>query len=218
MKQFSLDVLYEDNHLLILNKPNGILTQPDDTGQESLEVQAKEWIKEKYQKPGNVFLHAAHRIDKPVSGIVVFCKTSKSLSRMNESIRNKQMNKTYRAWVEGKLPQKEGVLEHFLIHDDFCAKVVTDKTPYGKFAKLSYRVLESSSDRTFLEINLETGRYHQIRIQFSAIGHPICGDSKYGAQTKLAQHNAIALHHYCLEFIHPVSRERIVITASSSAF
>ncbi len=196
--------VFEDNHLLVLNKPAGLLTQPSGTEQDSLEQQAKAWLKSVYQKPGNVFLEAIHRLDKPVSGIVVFGKTSKALSRLNASMRAKQARKIYWAWVEGVIPLDEGDLEHFLLHDDFHAKVVAANHSGGKAAHLAYRVLQRKNDRTLVEIELSTGRYHQIRLQLAAFGHPIWGDRKYGGLQKY-EPGAIALHHQRLELPHPIS-------------
>lgn len=200
--------LFEDNHLLVLNKPGGLLTQPDNTGQDSLEAQAKSWIKKKDQKKGNVYLHAVHRIDKPVSGVVLFAKTSKALSRLNASMREKETRKIYSAWVEGTLSSNEGVLEDFMVHDDFRAAIVPSGHPDGKKARLSYRVIEKREGKTLLEIQLETGRYHQIRLQFSSRGHPILGDKKYGSKQPYKPH-CIALHHRLFEIPHPVTKERM---------
>lgn len=202
--------LYEDNHLLVLNKPAGLLTQPSGTDQNSLEQEAKNWLKIKYSKPGNVFLEAVHRLDKPVSGVVVFGKTSKAVSRLNASIRSKQTCKIYYALVEGTMPASEGVLEHDLIHDDFHAQVVP--AGQGKLARLFYRVLEKRGQGTLLEIVLETGRYHQIRVQLSAVGCPIMGDSKYGSKRSFGG-EGIALHHGRLEIAHPVTAEKMVFEA-----
>ncbi len=204
--------LYEDNHLLVLNKPSGLLTQPSGTEQDSLEQQAKQWLKEVYHKPGQVFLEAVHRLDKPVSGIVLFSKTSKALARLNAAIRHKQTRKIYWAWVEQAPPDDQGVLEHVLVHDDFHARIVPAGYPEGKLARLTYRVLQRQEKRTLLEIELETGRYHQIRLQLSAIGCPVCGDRKYGSQQAYAPH-AIALHHRRLQFPHPISQEQLIIEA-----
>lgn len=204
--------IFEDNHLLVLNKPAGLLTQPSGTDQDSLELQAKLWIKSVYQKPGNVFLEAVHRLDKPVSGVVLFAKTSKALSRLNISMREKQTKKIYWAWVEGVLESEQGTLEHFLFHDDFHAKVVESSHPQGKIARLKYTVLEKNGKGSLVEIALETGRYHQIRLQFSAIGHPIFGDQKYGAK-EAYEKGAIALHHRRLEIPHPITQTSMIFEA-----
>lgn len=207
-----IDVLYEDNHLCIVNKPAGLLTQPSGTAQDSLETQVKVWIKEVRQKPGNVFLEAIHRLDKPVSGVVVFAKTSKALSRLNASMRQKETAKTYVALVEGSLNSPQGILEHYLVHDEFQAQVVSKNHPQAKFARLSYKVLKEFSQKSLLEIQLETGRYHQIRVQLAAIGHPIIGDAKYGSRISLEQ-GIIALHHRQLQIPHPITGDLIVIEA-----
>jgi 23S rRNA pseudouridine1911/1915/1917 synthase len=208
--------LFEDNHLLVLNKPAGLLTQPSGTEQDSLEQQAKTWLKSVYHKPGNVFLEAIHRLDKPASGVVVFGKTRKALSRLNASIRAKQAHKIYWAWVEGVLPLDEGDLEHFLLHDEFHARVVTIQHPEGKAAHLTYRVLQRKNNRTLVEIELLTGRYHQIRLQLAASGHPIWGDHKYGGLQKY-ESSAIALHHQRLELPHPISHAWLTFEASPPA-
>lgn len=219
-----IDVLFEDNHLLVLNKPAGLLTQPTDECQDSLESRAKAWLKSKYKKPGNVFLHVAHRLDKPVSGIVICCKTGKALSRLNASIRSKEIKKTYIALVEGELKSRAGTLENYLKHDDFRAFVCTPDTKEAKFARLHYKVLKTLNldsavqdaksglkAHTLLEIALETGRYHQIRCQCANAGFPIVGDEKYGAK-RISSHQ-IALHHARLEMVHPVTRELLKFEA-----
>lgn len=196
------EILYEDNHLLAVNKPAGWLTQPSGTEQGSLEEYCKQWVKEKYQKPGNVFLTPIHRLDKPVSGIVIFAKTSKALSRLNVAIRAKKMKKVYYALVEGSPSPAEATLEHYLLHGEFQAHVVSSDVPNAKLARLHYRVLKSGL-QSLIEIHLDTGRYHQIRVQFSEIGHPIAGDEKYGSQRSYAN-GCIALHHGRLNIPHPV--------------
>lgn len=208
--------IFEDNHLLVLNKPGGLLTQPSGTEQDSLERQAKAWLKEAHQKPGNVFLGAVHRIDKVSSGVVLFGKTSKALSRLSESMRSKQTRKVYWAWVEGELQSELGTLEHYVFHDDYHARIVSAGYPNGKIARLHYRVLEQKNGMTLLEIELETGRYHQIRLQFSTLGHPILGDYKYGAQHHYAP-EAIALHHKRLEIPHPITKEVMIFEAQLPA-
>jgi 23S rRNA pseudouridine1911/1915/1917 synthase len=203
-----LDVIYEDNHLLVINKPAGLLTQPSGTQQESLEAQAKSWLKQKYHKLGNIFLHAIHRLDKPVSGVVVFARTSKALSRLNATIRDKKSKKIYYALVEGALPSSEGILEHSLSHEDFHSEIASE----GKLARLHYRVIKKTKTQSLLEITLETGRYHQIRIQLSAIGCPIVGDKKYGSVHPFP-YEGIALHHHSLSIPHPISGEMLTIQA-----
>lgn len=205
------DILFVDNHLLIVNKAAGLLTQPSGTSQDSLELQAKAWIKQAYQKPGNVFLHAVHRLDKPVSGIVVFARTSKALTRLNQDIRDKKTKKIYSALVEGHVSSLEGQLEHYIKHDDFHAEIVPAKHPEAKLARLNYRVIAHQGEHTLLEIELNTGRYHQIRLQLATIGHPILGDRKYGSRMILD--DKIALHHTYLTFFHPVTKEALTVHA-----
>lgn len=197
-----MNILYEDNHLIAVNKPAGILTQPNDTQDASLEVALKEWIKIKYQKPGNVFLGVVHRLDRPVSGVVIFAKTSKALSRLNTAFRSKECRKTYYALVEGCPPTNSGVLEHDLLHDEHHSKVVSAKTTGAKHARLTYNVLKKSRSHAWLEIELETGRYHQIRVQLAAIGCPVVGDQRYGSREFFRQ-RGIALHHGRFEIKHP---------------
>lgn len=204
-------IVYEDNHLLVLNKPAGLLTQPNDSDEESLEQLAKAWIKTTYQKPYGVFLHAVHRLDKPVSGIVVFGKTSKAVERLNESMRKKECKKIYVALVQGRLPSKEGKLEHYMIHGDFQAQIAKSSDQDAKQAILLYRVIEEKNNLSLVEIELVTGRYHQIRLQMSTIGCPIVGDTKYGS-TQAYQPNAIALHHKELDIVHPVTRELLKLS------
>lgn len=207
-----VDILVEDNHLFVLNKPAGLLTQPSGTDQDSLEAQAKAWIKEKSQKPGNVFLEAVHRLDKPVSGIVVFSKTSKGLSRLNAFMREKSTRKCYTAIVEGSPSNLEGVLKNYLIHDEFQARVSHSADPNAKIARLSYRVVDKSARYSTVEIELDTGRYHQIRAQFAHIGCPIVGDRKYGSRSSLKE-GVIALHHSSLQIPHPITKEILLIKA-----
>ncbi|MCE2982503.1 MAG: RNA pseudouridine synthase [Parachlamydia sp.] len=201
----NLSILFEDNHLLVINKPGGLLTQPSGTEQESLERLAKSWMKEIYKKPGNVFLEAIHRLDKPVSGIVVFAKTSKALSRLNASIREKKAKKTYFALLENK-PPSTGLLEHYMIHDDYRATIVSKNNPRGKKATLSFEMLKETLRGFLVKIELDTGRYHQIRVQFAEIGCPIVGDQKYGAKS-LFEAGVIGLHHGIFEVPHPVISE-----------
>jgi 23S rRNA pseudouridine1911/1915/1917 synthase len=199
-----IQIIFEDNHMLVINKPSGILTQPSGTDQISAESLAKQWLKQKYNKPGNVFLEALHRIDKPVSGIVLFAKTSKALSRLQHAMRSKQSYKHYFAIVEGTLTTPEATLENYLFHDDYFARVVPPHTPNAKLARLHYKVINQQPECALLEIILDTGRYHQIRVQFSHIGHPIIGDVRYGSK-KHYQPNAITLHHHKLQIPHPIT-------------
>lgn len=204
MKSSDSEVIYCDNHLLVANKPPGLLTQPDESKEDSLEVFAKAWVKEEYKKPGNVFLHAIHRLDKPVSGLVLFARTSKALTRLNEQSRNQEIQRVYLAEVEGVLAEKEGRLDHYLIHGDHKALIGKPTDKEAKHARLTFRVVQFKSHTTLVQIELETGRYHQIRAQFSAAGHSILGDRKYGA--KVAE-EVIHLHCTKLAFAHPITQE-----------
>jgi 23S rRNA pseudouridine1911/1915/1917 synthase len=210
--QSPFPIIFEDNHLLVINKPAGLLTQPSGTEQDSVEQQAKAWLKEIYHKPGQVFLEAVHRLDKPVSGVVVFGKTSKALSRLNAAIRGKQTKKLYYALVEGVPTLEEGVLEHYLLHNDFFAQVVSASHPQAKQARLFYKIVKQHEKKTLLEIELETGRYHQIRVQLAAIGCPILGDERYGSHF-LFEKNAIALHHGGLHIPHPITKNMCIFEA-----
>lgn len=212
MKNHLIKVIYEDNHLFVVNKPAGLATQPGIDNPNSLEGEAKEWIKEQYQKPGNVYLHALHRLDKPVSGLVLFARTSKALTRLNESIKAQDTQKVYFALVEGNLPNLVGSLEHYLVHDDYRARVVTASHAEGKRAKLTYQVVKSNGSLTLVRIELETGRYHQIRAQFSSIGAPIVGDAKYGSRLPFHA-KTIALHHRYFEIPHPTTKKPILFEA-----
>ncbi len=213
-KQPIVDVLYEDNHLLILNKPAGLITEPSGTEQDNLQDQGKNYLKEKYQKPGNVYLGIVHRLDKPASGIVLFAKTSKALSRLNAYMREKKFKKTYMALVENTPPNDEMILENYLVHDDYKATISSKNNSSAKFCRLQFKVVKKSNKTALLEVLLETGRYHQIRAQLANISCPIVGDQKYGSKTILPQKSVIALHHAKLEFLHPVTGEFLVIESS----
>jgi 23S rRNA pseudouridine1911/1915/1917 synthase len=205
-------IIYEDNHLLIVNKPAGILTQPSGTQQENLEDLCKTWIKETYHKPGHVFLEAVHRLDKPVSGLVVFARTSKALSRLNAFMRLHKFSKIYCAVVEGIPIHQKGVLEHYLIHDDYQSLVVTAETPQAKLCRLRYHLIKQHHHLSLLEIFLETGRYHQIRAQLACSGHPVVGDVKYKSKQAYLP-SAIALHHSALQFPHPTLQKLMDVQA-----
>ena len=196
-----LKIIYSDNHILVVLKPHGLCTQPD------LSELAKAYVKEKYQKKGEVFLHPIHRLDKDVSGIVIFARTSKALTRLNEQQRERKIKKNYVAEVEGVLEESEGVLHHYLRHGSFKAEVVNKSAERAKSAQLSFKVLQRKEKSTILNIDLLTGRYHQIRAQFSAIGHPVLGDQKYGS---LFKSEKLHLHHERVEFFHPVKKEKMI--------
>lgn len=207
-----VEVLYSDNHLLAVNKPADLLTQPSGTDRDSLEARAKAWVQKEFNKPGAVFLHAAHRIDSPVSGVVLFARTSKALSRLNESIRNGQMHKTYLALVSPVPKQAQAKLEHYLVHGDHEAIVVAKGTHGAQCARLSYRIVKVVGDVALLEVDLETGRYHQIRAQLSAIGSPIVNDRRYGGR-EIASGKAIGLHHHRMQIPHPVGGAPVIVVA-----
>lgn len=215
MKSFDsadLEIVFCDNHLLIVNKPPGLLTQPTETESESLELYAKEWVKKEYAKSGAVFLHCIHRLDRPVSGLVLFARTSKALSRLNEQSRDQEIQRIYTGEVQGVLSQKEGKLDHYLVHAEHCAKVVRANDPGAKHCRLTYEVIRFKERTTLVKIDLETGRYHQIRAQFGAIGHPIVKDKRYGGS---GDGKEIHLHCSYLALKHPVTKE--VLTFESPA-
>lgn len=201
-----LKVLYEDNHIIVVIKPYNIPSQSDKTNDIDMLSLVKEYIKEKYQKPGNVYVGLVHRLDRPVGGIMVFAKTSKAASRLSESIRNKSFSKTYLAVVNGKFEKQNGILENYLWKDEALnlSKVVSKDKKGAKLARLTYEVLAEKNDLSLVKINLETGRHHQIRVQFSNAGHSLYGDQKYG---KGSMGKQIALWAYRLEFKHPVKDE-----------
>ena len=201
-----LKVLYEDNHIIVVIKPYNIPSQSDKTNDIDMLSLVKEYIKEKYQKPGNVYVGLVHRLDRPVGGIMVFAKTSKAASRLSESIRNKSFSKTYLAVVNGKFEKQNGILENYLWKDEALnmSKVVSKDKKGAKLARLTYEVLAEKNDLSLVKINLETGRHHQIRVQFSNAGHSLYGDQKYGKDSMGKQ---IALLAYRLEFKHPVKDE-----------
>lgn len=207
------DVIFEDNHLLAVNKRAGTLVQGDVTGDTPLSEIVKEFIKEKYGKPGNVFVGVVHRLDRPVSGVVVFAKTSKSLTRMNELFRNKETRKTYLAVVSGK-PKQHETLIHWLSKDEQKNKATVYKRehPDGRKCELSYELLSTSGRYALLKVMPVTGRPHQIRAQLSAAGCPIAGDVKYGGD-EIGDPWAIGLHARSLEFLHPVRKDQLTITA-----
>lgn len=194
-----VQVLFEDNHLLIVNKPAGLPVQGDQTGDPHLLEWAERYIAEKAGKPGAAFVGLVHRLDRPVSGAVVLAKTSKALARMNEVFRNKQNQKVYRAITLYELPQEEGTLIHYVGKDSLTHKAIAYKSPKpgAKSAILHYKLLANYAGRFYYEIRLETGRFHQIRVQLSKAGCPIVGDLKYGAKEALPD-RSIALHSYRL--------------------
>lgn len=205
-------ILYADNHLLAVNKPAAMLTQDSGTGLRNMEDWAREWVRFDKKKEGNVFLNAVHRIDKAVSGVVLFARTSKALTRLNEDIRKRNCKKIYHALVEGAPGKPADELVHWLSHEHHRAEICREGDKGAQCAVLRYRTLNPIDNLTRLEIDLETGRYHQIRAQLSAIGCPIAGDEKYGAR-QLSKQKDIALHHFQLEVTHPTFKEPITIKA-----
>ena len=208
------DILFEDNHLIVVNKRCGDLVQPDPNGDSALENEIKAFIKVRDNKPFDVFLGVVHRIDRPVSGVVLFAKTSKALSRMNEMIRRGEISKRYWAVVENRPQSESGELVHYIQRDGKSNRSYCYNTPKGdaKRAVLRYAVLGCSDRYTLVEVELLTGRHHQIRAQLSKIGCPIKGDLKYGAK-RSNPNGGISLHSRTLEFMHPVRKEPISITA-----
>ena len=205
-------ILFADNHLLAVNKPAGLLSQDSGTGLRNLEDWAREWVRADKGKPGNVFLNAVHRIDRAVSGIVLFARTSKALARLNEEIRSRHCKKVYHALVEGRSARDADQLVHWLSHEHHRAEVCREGDPGAQRAVLSYVALRQIKDLTLLEIDLKTGRYHQIRAQLAAIGCPIAGDEKYGALQQ-SRNGDIALHHRRLEITHPTLKTPVNIEA-----
>lgn len=205
-----MEVVYEDNHIIIVNKSSGEIVQGDKTGDTPLSEHVKNYLKEKYNKPGNVFCGVVHRIDRPVSGLVIFAKTSKALERLNKMLRDGNIHKTYWALVEGVPGCQEKTLENFLVSDGRINKTfVSDcRNHEAKKSILSYKTVARGDRYTLLEVNLLTGRKHQIRAQLSANGNPIKGDLKYGAR-RSNRDGSISLQAHRIEFIHPVSGQRI---------
>ncbi|MFX1651733.1 RluA family pseudouridine synthase [Riemerella anatipestifer] len=207
-------ILYEDNHLLVINKKAGQLVQGDKTGDASLLELIKYFIKSRDNKPGNVFLGLVHRIDRPTSGLVIYAKTSKALTRLTQMVKNREIKKTYWAIVPKEMISPSQKLVHYLKKNEKNNKAIifTKPTEGAKQAILSYNLILSLDNYLLLEIDLETGRHHQIRAQLSKIGIPIKGDLKYGAPRSNSD-GGISLHARRLEFIHPVSKEKITIVA-----
>jgi len=209
-----MTVLYEDNHIIAVNKSTSEIVQGDKTGDQPLSETIKLYLKEKYNKPGEVFLGVTHRLDRPVSGVVLFAKTSKALTRLNEMFRNQEVKKTYWAIVKEKPALPEGRLENYLIRNEKQNKSVAFDTERSdaKKAALSYRLIAHSDTYYLLEVQLETGRHHQIRCQLAKMGCPIKGDLKYGFP-RSNPNGGISLHARSVEFIHPVSKLKISLTA-----
>ena len=201
-------IIYEDNHLIAVTKRSGEIVQGDKTGDKPLSEEIKSYLKTKYKKPGNVFLGTIHRLDRPTSGIVLFAKTSKSLSRMNELFKNKKVQKTYFAVTEG-IPKKEkGVIISLLKKNQKQNKSYITKLDDGKKSELEYELIEKLQNYFLIKVKPKTGRHHQIRVQLSSIGCKIKGDVKYGAK-RANKDKSICLHSYSISFVHPVKNELI---------
>ena len=206
------NILYEDNHIIVVVKPPNILSQADDTRDMDMVNLIKHYIKEKYKKPGNVYVGLVHRLDRPTEGILVFAKTSKAASRLSKQVQNHTMKKKYLAVVNNKLSDNKGIFQDYLLKNkDGNTKVTTKEE--GKFAELSYKMLSyhKKENKTLVEIELKTGRHHQIRVQFASRGYPLCGDQRYGKQDK----TQLALVAYHLEFYHPTTKELLRFTYHS---
>ncbi|WP_162427541.1 RluA family pseudouridine synthase [Pontibacter pudoricolor] len=210
----ALDVLFEDNHVLVVNKPAGLLVHGDETGDITLADLAKEYIKEKYNKLGNVFIGVVHRLDRPVSGVVLMAKTSKALARLNELFRSKKTRKIYWAIVLNKPQQESGTLVHWLVKDSSknVTKAFAKENAAGQRSELNYKLLGAQQGRYLLEVNPITGRPHQIRVQLASMRCPIVGDLKYGAAQPLPD-KSIALHARQLQFEHPTLKTTITVSA-----
>ena len=205
-----LRILYEDNHIIVAVKPPNIPSQGDKTEDVDMLTIIKEYLKEKYNKPGNVYLGLVHRLDRPVGGVMVFAKTSKAASRLSEQVRNKTFKKEYLAIVDGKPKNKNGTLEDYLLKNEKnnISKVVKEGTKNSKYAKLDYEVIKYNEeiDLSLLKVLLHTGRHHQIRVQLSNMGNSICGDQKYGTRGRGKQ---ISLWAYKLTIQHPITKEEL---------
>lgn len=208
------EVIYEDNHILIVNKQSGEIVQGDKTGDTPLVETMKQYIKEAYAKPGNVFLGVVHRLDRPVSGLVIFARTSKALSRLGNMFRNGEVHKTYWVLTKNTPETAQGTLVHWLVRNEKQNKsyAYDREVPNSKRAELDYKVIAKSDNYTLIEVNLKTGRHHQIRCQLAKIGCPIKGDLKYGAKRSNPD-GSISLCAHAVEFVHPVSKKMIRVVA-----
>lgn len=205
-----LQILYEDNHLIAVVKPAGLLTQGDASGDPCLLESVRTYLKEKYDKPGHAFVGLLHRLDRPVAGVVLFAKTSKGASRLSEQIRAHSVRKVYHALVEGSVRPEEGSLVHYLREGEKRVRVQEVCSPEWKRAELSFRVVERGTTYSLLEIDLKTGRKHQIRAQFAYVGHPLAGDARYGAKQPFS--SGIGLLSTLFEFSHPIrNTERVQV-------
>lgn len=206
-----LNIIYEDNHIIVVEKPVNIPSQGDKTGDVDMLTLVKEYIKEKYHKPGEVYLGLIHRLDRPVGGVMVFARTSKAAARLSEQVRTKQFKKKYLVIADGKFEEKKGTLENYLLKNERLntSKVVEEGTKNSKLAILDYEVIkyQEEIDLSLVKVNLHTGRHHQIRVQFAHCGHSICGDQKYGTRGRGKQ---ICLWAYELTIFHPITKEEMV--------
>lgn len=200
-----LNVLYEDNHVIVVEKPVNVLSQADSTKDIDMLTLVKEYIKEKYHKPGNVYLGLVHRLDRPVGGIMVFARTSKAASRLSEQVRTNKIEKVYLAIVKGNLKEKEGTFKDKIKKLENGNSIIAED---GKEAILNYQVLSEKEGLSLVKVKLITGRHHQIRVQFSSRGYPLCGDQRYGKEDK----TQIALYAYELSFYHPTTKEKLTFT------
>ena len=209
-----MTVIYEDNHIIVVNKAASEIVQGDKTGDTPLSETVKQYLKEKYAKPGNVFIGVTHRLDRPVSGLVIFAKTSKALPRLNEMFKNSEVKKTYWAIVKDAPKEAEGELVHYLVRNEKQNKsyAYEKEVPNSKKAILHYRLIGRSQNYFLLEVDLKTGRHHQIRCQLAKMGCPIKGDLKYGSPRSNPD-GSICLHARHVQFIHPVSKELIELDA-----
>ncbi|MGE0930174.1 RluA family pseudouridine synthase [Peijinzhouia sedimentorum] len=212
------EILFEDNHLLAVNKPAGLLVQGDDTGDRTLLDLAKDYIKEKYNKPGNVYIGLPHRLDRPVSGVVLLAKTSKALERLNKIFKTREVEKIYWALVEKRPNEVEGRLTHYLVKNAKLniTRAYSSERSESKYADLSYSLLKEAGGKFLLEVKPVTGRPHQIRVQLASMGCSIVGDLKYGSP-KPNRDASICLHARSLKLVHPVTKEKICIEANPPA-
>ena len=204
-KMIKINILYEDNHLLVVEKPINMLSQKDNTNDKDLLTLVKEYIKEKYHKPENVYVGLVYRLERPVGGIMVFAKTSKAATRLSKEISQHKMRKYYLAIVDGIIKEDKGTYKDKIKRQENGFSIIKED---GKDAILDYEVLkrDEKENKTLVKISLKTGRHHQIRVQFAYHGHPLCGDQRYGKQDK----TQIALYAYRLEFIHPTTKEKLI--------
>jgi RluA family pseudouridine synthase len=210
-----INILYEDNHLLVVNKPAGMLSQKDSTGDQSIQELGKEYLKRKYNKPGNVFLALMSRIDRPASGVMVMARTSKAASRLTQQFKRSAPRKIYWAIAEGKVPSKGKLYDK--IYRKGATSYISETKEKGKVAKLDYRKLDHKQGQSLVRINLHTGRHHQIRVQFSHRGHSLLGDFRYGSNIKFP-HRTIALHARELTVIHPTKKEPITFSSDVPSY